>query len=290
MRFRVSLILLLAGTTSLSRVFSQTAGQSDKSGYSLFNPTPDTLLREFATDRPDRTESPLTVDAGHFQVELDLLTYFYDRADGGGEHETVKTLAVAPFNFKVGLLNHVDLQIVALPYNVQWTHDRDLDRRTRASGFGDILLRCKMNLWGNDGGRTAFGVMPVIKFPTSQDDLGNGALEGGIILPLAIQLPGEWDLGTMVQVNYLQDSASSDYHTEVIESITAGHDIIGELAGYVELFSNLSTERDADWMATFDFGFTYKLSRNVQLDAGMNVGLTEAANDLNPFIGLSVRY
>ena len=147
-----------------------------------------------------------------------------------------------------------------------------------------------MNLWGNDGGRTAFGVMPVIKFPTSQDDLGNSALEGGIILPLAIQLPGEWDLGTMVQVNYLQDSESSDYHTEVIESITVGHDIIGELAGYVELFSNLSTERHASWVATFDVGLTYKLSRNVQLDAGVNVGLTKAANDLNPFVGLSVRY
>ena len=290
MRFRVLLILLVAGTSFLPRVFSQAEAQHDKRGYNLLDPTPDALLREFTTDRPDKTESPFTVDAGHLQVELDLLTYFYDRADGGGEHETVKTLAVAPFNLKVGLLNHVDLQIVVLPYNVQWTHDRDLDRRTRASGFGDILLRCKMNLWGNDGGPTAFGVMPVIKFPTSQDDLGNSALEGGIILPLAIQLPGEWDLGTMVQVNYLRDSESSDYHTEVIESITVGHDIIGELAGYVELFSNLSTERHASWVATFDVGLTYKLSRNVQLDAGVNVGLTEAANDLNPFVGLSVRY
>lgn len=290
MRFRVPLILLLAGLSFLPRIFSQSEVQPDKRSYNLFNPTPDAFLRDFATDRPDKTESPFTVDAGHFQVELDLLTYFYDRTDGGGEHKTVKALAVAPFNFKVGLLNQVDLQIVVLPYNVLWTHDRDLDRRTRASGFGDILLRCKLNLWGNDGGRTAFGVMPVIKFPTSQDDLGNGALEGGVILPLAIQLPGEWDLGTMVQVNYLQDSESSDYHTEVIESITVGHDIMGELAGYVELFSNLSTERHASWVATFDVGLTYKLSRNVQLDAGVNIGLTEAANDLNPFVGLSVRY
>jgi hypothetical protein len=72
--------------------------------------------------------------------------------------------------------------------------------------------------------------------------------------------------------------------------VTISHDIIGKLAGYAELFSNLSTERDAGWIATFDFGFTYELSRNVQLDAGMNVGLTETADDLNPFVGLSVRY
>jgi hypothetical protein len=260
----------------------------DKSGYNLFNPTPDALLREFATDRPDRTESPFTVDAGHFQVEMDFLTYIYQRKDGGGVEETVKTLAIAPFNLKVGLLNNVDLQIVTLPYNFQWTRDHTTGRKTTASGFGDILLRCKMNLWGNDGGSTAFAMMPVIKFPTNQDDLGNRAVEAGIILPLAIQLPGDWGLGTMVQVNYVQDSESSDYHAEVIESITVGHDIIGKLAGYVELFSNLSSERHASWIATFDVGLTYALSRNVQLDAGINIGLTEEA--LNPFIGLSVRY
>jgi hypothetical protein len=258
----------------------------DKSGYNLFCLTPDALLRDFATDRPDKTESPFTVDAGHFQFEMDLLNYAYDRT----EHERVKALAIAPTNFKAGLLNNVDLQVVVLPYIVQETHDRDTNTQGRASGFGDLLLRCKVNLWGNDGGSTAFAVMPFVKLPTNQDDLGNRAVEGGLILPLAIQLPGGWDLGTMIQVNQAQDSGRSDYHQEVIESVTIGHDITGGLSGYLELFSNLRTEPDADWVATFDFGFTYELMRNVQLDAGVNVGLTDAAYDWNPFVGLSVRY
>lgn len=41
----------------------------DKSGYSLFKPTPRQFMRELTTDRPDQTESPYTVDAGHFQVK-----------------------------------------------------------------------------------------------------------------------------------------------------------------------------------------------------------------------------
>ena len=282
MRFSCAVTLLCV--FQINHAFA--SERPDKSGYNLFRPTPDALMREFATDRPDKTESPFTVDAGHFQVEIDLLNYTYDRT----EHERVKTLAIAPINFRVGLLNNVDLHVVAQTYNIQWTHDRDANTRTRASGFGDLLLRCKANLWGNDGGSTAFGVMPFVKLPTNQDDLGNRAVEGGIILPLAIQLPGAWDLGAMVELDHAQDSESSDYHEEVIESVTISHAIIGKVSGYVELFSNLSTERDADWIATFDFGFTYELRRNVQLDAGMNVGLTEAADDLNPFIGLSVRY
>jgi hypothetical protein len=47
----------------------------DKSRYNLFHPTPDNLLRELATDRPDKTESPTTVDAGHFQFEMDFATF-----------------------------------------------------------------------------------------------------------------------------------------------------------------------------------------------------------------------
>jgi hypothetical protein len=43
-------------------------------------------------------------------------------------------------------------------------------------------------------------------------------------------------------------------------------------------------------VATFDCGMTYRLTRDVQLDAGANIGLTKAADDVNPFVGLSVRY
>ena len=45
--------------------------KADKSIYTLFHPTPREWMREMSTDRPDQTESPNTVDAGHFQVELD---------------------------------------------------------------------------------------------------------------------------------------------------------------------------------------------------------------------------
>ena len=258
----------------------------DKSGYNLFRPTPDALMREMATDRPDKTESAYTLDAGHYQFEMDILAYTYDRTDD----ETVKSLAIAPINLKVGVLNNVDLQIIVESYNIQRTKDRAAGTTARLSGFGDLLLRCKTNLWGNDGGPTALSAMPFVKLPTNQRGLGNDAVEGGIIFPFAMDLPCEWGLGAQVEVDYLQDSDGSDYHPEFSSTIAVSHDIVGKLGGYVELFSNRSTERGADWIATFDFGFTYALSRDIQLDAGMNIGLTDAADDFNPFIGLSMRY
>jgi hypothetical protein len=75
-----------------------------------------------------------------------------------------------------------------------------------------------------------------------------------------------------------------------VNSITFGRDLFGELAGYVEFFTLVSTEAGSQWEGYFDFGFTYALNENLQLDCGVNIGVTEAANDWNPFVGLSWRY
>jgi hypothetical protein len=258
---------------------------ADKTGYNLFRPTPDTLLRELTTDRPDKTESPITVDAGHFQLEMDFATYTVDRT----EHETTKAWAVAPTNFKIGILNNVDLQVIVETYNIETTRNLDTRRTNRASGFGDVTLRCKTNFWGNEGGFSAFGMMPFVKLPTAGDDVGNGAVEGGLILPLLLRLPADWEIGTEIEVDHSRNSARGGYHQEMIESVTVGHDI-GKWSGYVELFSDVSNEAHAGWIATFDCGISYRVTRDVQLDAGVNIGLTDAADDLNPFVGLSLRY
>jgi hypothetical protein len=238
------------------------------------------------TDRPDKTESPITVDAGHFQLEMDLATYTSDRS----KHEKLTAWAIAPVNWKVGVLNNVDLQFVAETYNIEKTKDRGTGRTMRAEGFGDVALRAKINLWGNDGGPTAFAIMPVVKVPTAADDLGNGAVEGGVIMPLLFRLPADCELATELEIYHARDSDNGGYHQEIVNAVTFSHDFTKQLAAYVELYSNVSNERHAGWIATFDFGATYRISPNVQIDTGLNVGLTDAADDLNPFFGLSLRY
>src|SRR5687768_14800587 len=86
----------------------------DKSAYNLFNPTPAAQMREMSTDRPDQTESAYTVDAGHFQLELDVVGLTYDRRNN--DRTTVREWSVMPFNFKVGLNNRSDLQLMFDPY------------------------------------------------------------------------------------------------------------------------------------------------------------------------------
>jgi hypothetical protein len=284
LRSAVSILLLLgAGSTaSVGETSGVITGDPNKWRYNLFNPTPRAFMREMSTDRPDKTESPYTVDAGHFQFEADLVSFSVDRWNAEGER--VFGLNVANVNLKAGLLNNVDIQLVV--ENYVYEQVRAGGTTTRKSGFGDLTTRLKVNLWGNDGGMTAFGVMPFVKFPTNTGGLGNKQVEGGIILPLAVELPYGWGMGIMTEFDIVSREEEG-YGPDFINSITFSHDIIGNLAGYVEFFSQLS---EGDLIITLDAGLTYALTGDIQLDCGCNFGITESAEDFNPFVGLSMRF
>jgi hypothetical protein len=282
------------GTFLLVHAFTLPAQQeqpsrlAEKSSYNLFHPTPSSLLREMTTDRPDKTESPFTVDAGHFQLEMDLVSYTYDRYTDPAGGPRTESWNIAPFNLKAGLLNNVDLQLVVGTYTSVRT--REPLNVSHQHGFGDLMPRLKVNFWGNDGGATALGAMPWVKFPLNQDNLGNNSVEGGLIIPFALELPAGFGLGSMTEVDYIRNVARSGHHPEFVNTITLGHGLGFELEGYIEFFSSVSTERNSSWIGTVDVGFTYALTPTIQLDAGINLGVTRAADDLNPFVGISFRY
>jgi hypothetical protein len=281
---KTKILSLLSVAFVSSRIFAAETESADKSQFNIWNPTPRDLMREMSTDRPDKTESPYTVDAGHFQIESDVVSYSKDRESG----TRVDSWSFLNSNLKVGLCNNSDLQIVVPTYSSVRT--RSAGATQRDSGFGDLVTRLKINFWGNDGGKTAFGAMPFVKFPTAQEDLGNGAFEGGIIFPLAVELPHEWGMGAMTQFDFAEDGDGSGHHPEFINTITFGHGIVGNLAGYVEFFSLVSTDKDSDWIGTFDMGVTYALTDDIQLDGGVNIGVTRSADDVNPFLGISWRF
>ena len=287
---RSTLPTILVASLSGLLVTTSASAERNKSQFSLFNPTPRELMRELSTDRPDKTESAYTVDAGHFQIESDLVSYSHDHDRAGGADTVVDAWSVAAVNVKAGLLNWMDLQLVLDTYNHVTTDDRLTATKIRRSGLGDLTTRLKMNVWGNDSGKTALAVMPFVKIPTNQDELGNDASEGGIIVPLAVELPAGWSMGVMTEFDFVRNRADTGYSTDFVNTITFSHDIVGSLGGYVEFFSLVSSESNTDWVGTLDLGLTYGLSADIQLDAGVNIGVTDSAEDINPFLGISWRF
>jgi hypothetical protein len=157
-------------------------------------------------------------------------------------------------------------------------------------GFGDAQIRLKRNLWGNDGGTTALAVMPFIKLPTANGDLGNGEPEFGLIVPLAIEGLSGWNFGLQTELDLTLDADGSGYHTAFLNSTTASHGITENTGAFIELVSILSTDSGVHSEAYFNFGGTWSPSGTFQLDGGFRIGLTDASTDFTPFLGMSVKY
>lgn len=286
---RLRIAAALAACQFMASAGEAGASPSDKWQYTLLNPTPKESMREMSTDRPDQTESAMTVDAGHFQIEMDLVNATFDRDTSGGQRITTESWSIAPVNLKAGLLNNVDLQLMLDTYNRVRIKDEVAGTIDRASGFGDITTRLKVNLWGNDGGTTALALMPFVKWPLSRSNLRNGKTEGGIIVPLAVDLGKGWGLGAMTEVDFVSDG-DSGYDSEFVNSITVSRDLTEKLGVYVEFFTVMGSAPGFDWQGQADIGFTYSLAENLNLDFGCNFGVTKSAPDYNPFLGLSYRF
>lgn len=248
--------------------------------------TPALAARELTTDRPDTTESPFTVERGHFQLEMSLFEFSQDNANPERASVHVNEWNFAPFNLRIGLADNVDLHVIYETHHLSRIDDRTTGRVDKFSGAGDVTLRMKWNFWGNDGGPTALGIMPFVKLPTGSNDFGNSHLEGGVILPASFELPAGWSLGVMGEWDLARNRNDDGYDHLWVSTASFSHAIAGPVDGFIELVSQVGGPP----IATLNGGLTWGVGENLQFDVGANFALTRAADDMLLFMGVSWRH
>lgn len=267
------------------------AGDPPKGTYSIFHPVPQDKLREFDTDRPDQATGPHTVDAGHVYVEMDLANYTRDRHNAERTPTDVDQWNVAPVSVRIGLLPNVELDLLYDGYFNRRTRDRSTRQTQTESGFGDLTVRSKINFFGNDGGKFAFGIFPLLRFPTSTADLASHSVEGGLGLAFSAKLPGEFSVTVSASFEVIRNSTDAYYAGDYLQAISVSHGLgIKNLSAFVEFANEISSESPSPAACQVDTGLIYQLGENVQLDLDCNFGVTREAPDLVPFAGLAVRF
>ncbi len=258
----------------------------NKNQYWLLNPVPPDQMRSFSTDRPTKSNVPYTVDAGHFQYETDLVNFTHQVS--GSTH--INTLLVPNPTFKVGVTNNADLE-VNVPFAGVHTYDTAAIASSTLWGIGDTFLRSKINLWGNDGGDTAAAIIPYIKAPSAPIGIGNGATEGGLIGPVAFSLPNSFTLLLVPEVDVLKDSLNAGYHGNYVFDVNLSREVIKNVTAYAELWSDYNADPTAKaTLVSFDTAISWVFLPNVQIDVGMNIGLTSSTPAFQVYTGLSQRF
>jgi Putative MetA-pathway of phenol degradation len=285
-------VVLAAGPSPTTA--AATTQPSDKWQHSLFNPTPTDELRGMDTDRPNVTNTPHTIDAGHLQIETGVIDYTYFRDDSPRENVREDDFDFGEFNFRLGVLNNLEINAVVDAYDLDQTHDYYADSISRAGSFGDTVLGGKLNLWGDESGddvwETALAIQPQFKFPTARDTVGNGRFEFAVIAPFLMNLPAGFHLGLQPGVSYERNSSNTGYVTGFPSSISVDRVVVGDLDIYLEYACDPTTERRVETEQTIDVGGTYPLTDNIVLDTGVNFGLNNASNNIEVLAGISVRF
>jgi Putative MetA-pathway of phenol degradation len=294
MGFSIALAIGLVALPCLARAEdavpaenSTILGAPDKSGYNLLNPTPDDQMRKFAPDRPTKGFSVRTVDAGHVEVELDTFNETYSRYLGVITH-SIQTLDP---NVRIGITNSTEFEIQFNGLQSSRSESYSGALVTQGTGFGDVVLRTKMNLFGNDDGPVGLAIIPYVKVPSSAPVISNGAVEGGLIVPLALRLPQDYLITLMTEVDALKDDLN---HREAnfVNLVGVSHPLPGieGANAMVELFSSVGADRATSPIYTFDLGMNFRLDKHTFFDVGLNLGLNSAAPKVQIYTGISARF
>lgn len=261
----------------------------DKSGYSLFDPTPDDQMRKFTPDRPTKGFSVRTVDAGHFELESDFVSYTYSKYLGIA---TRSVQALDP-NLKLGITNWADLEVQFNGLQAWRSFESDSGATVaHGAGFGDVFLRMKMNLFGNDDGPAGLALIPYVKLPSSAPVISNGAVEGGLIAPFALRLPQDYIVTLMTEVDALKNADNNRRYANFVNLVGVSHPLPGieGANAMVELYSSAGTDPATPPIYTFDVGMNFRLDEHTILDLGLNLGLNKAAPKAQIYTGISVRF
>ena len=250
-------------------------------------PTPQ--LKPLCTDRPTKSTSPCTVDAGHFQLETDLVNATFDHSGGA---DTTTILYTNP-TLKWGLSNTVDLELNIAPFETVTSRDRSTGITTRASGVGDLYGKVKFDLIGADGGNFGLGLEPYIKAPTAPVGVGNRVVEYGVIAPISITLPANWSLVIDPEVDALKNAIGNGRHANYSGLLSFSYPVSKTVTASAEIWGDVNDDPGGTVrQVSVDLGAAWvpASTPNMQWDGGVNLGINSVTPAVQAYIGVSRRY
>ncbi len=254
---------------------------------------PDLAAEAAVASPPLSTEpSPYTIGKGRVAFEFTLADVAIDRRNVDGAN-TTSVWWQWPIMMRYGITENFDIHIGAEALITESFHDRDADTNTRRTGFGDVLLRAKWNLIGNDtvdDRAFAIALRPELRLPTARSGLGNRGVEGGLTVPMNFFLPWDLEMGWAPGIHAVRNSDDDGYEVGFASLVSLYIPFTDEIWGLLEFDSSITTERGDKWQGAINVGMDWYLDDDLVIEAGLLIGVTTSADDLNPYLMLVKRF
>lgn len=235
------------------------------------DPPGGTLDDPLIGDRPDFTESAVTVSPGRVQVEAGA-TY--------GEAGRDEALEIGEVLVRVGLLPRLELRIGLNSYARVDSGRREL------SGLVDSSLGAKVALGEARGWTTA--VLVATSLPTGSREFREPDLQPEAVFVAERDLSESVSLGT--NFGYAYASADGRRVGEALGSAALGVAVTERVGAFFEVFGIVPLASGEPETYFVDAGLTRSLSPDFQIDFRVGAGLNSAAADFFTGAGLVWRH
>jgi hypothetical protein len=230
------------------------------------------------TDRPDFTESALSVLPGVVQVEAG---YTWTRNDGVDVHSLGEVL------LRIGVLPRAEVRVGLNSF--AWS-----DGPSNASGMEDASLGVKVELTpGSNQGfqllRPSIALLVSTTLPTGAEEFGETELQPAATLAMSWDLSERLGLGANAGVG--APTLDGDRFGQFSGSLALGASVTEHLGAYGEYYVFAPPGPDAEAAGFLNGGLTWLLGEDFQLD--LRAGFGVHGDDADAFFfggGLATRF
>lgn len=222
-------------------------------------------MAPLVSDRPDFTESPLSVQPGIFQVEGGL-TF---------QTSTVDALTAGELLVRYGLMDRLEVRL-GVPSWVSLSDAADTD------GFSDASVGVKYQIGPTTSGWDV-AVLGAVSLPT-----GDNAFSSDRVDPSALLSAGRAVNERVSLTGQVRGSIVGRGNDSILEtSLAAGFGLLPDLAGFTEVLGRFQDGVDSGWQ--LNLGVTSLIRDGFQLDLYTGFGLTDSVPDFQIGAGFVIK-
>jgi len=220
------------------------------------------------TDRPDWTESAITIPKKTLQIESGFV-FGGDKQDG----VSVTDIGYLSNLFRYGLNRRFEVRLVIA--FAGYKEESDLSEKTiDKSGMIPLIIGFKWNFVYGNGPIPTLAILSHVNIPkAASKDYNDGNVLHNFLLA------GSWDLSKVFSFGFNIGSRIDwkEYNFTTVYTTSLGISITEWMGAFVELYGFLPAGEYADHR--FDMGFTFPVRHNLQFDISGGIGISQNSPD-----------
>jgi hypothetical protein len=230
-------------------------------------------------DRPDQSESSLTVPADALQIETGFI-YQKQKFSGSSVPVENDNLILAATLLRYGVSPNVEFR-----FSGEYFYGQNLTGEFKSvmQGVQNISLGMKINLRKDEKIFSSVGIIVQSVIPFGNEKLRPGNFAPGVILLVDQELPDKFSFS----FNAGTEKDPFIRENSFLYSGSLSYDLSGRISSFIEVYGYAYKNRAPS--NYLDFGITYLFKRNIQLDFSAGNTLRGGLTDYFGGFGISLR-